>query len=192
MQKKQGKLFVVTAPSGAGKTTLVQHVIARLSPEYQLQRVITYTTKQPRKGERNGIEYHFLEEEAFKQRIGEGFFIEHSTAYGSYYGFPKEVFTFLSEGKSYMGIVDVAGATAIKAYSEHAILIGIRPPDQQVLEQRLMQRAEDSASAIAFRLGLAEDELACLEEGLFKYIIINDLLDDAAQKLEAIVRKELA
>lgn len=192
MREKKGKLFVVTAPSGAGKTTLVQHVVARLSSEYQLQRVITYTTKQPRKGERLGIDYHFLEEDAFKQRIDEGFFIEHSTAYGSYYGFPKDIFGHLSEGKSYIGIVDVAGATAIKAYSADAILIGIRPPDQHALEQRLTRRAEDSISAIAFRLGLAHDELASLKEGLFNYIIVNDLLDDATKKLETIVRKELS
>jgi guanylate kinase len=191
MQEKKGKLFLVTAPSGAGKTTLVQHVITRLSPEYSLQKVITYTTKRPRPGEREGIEYHFLSEEDFIQRISEGFFIEHSTAYGAYYGFPKDIFFSLSQGQSFMGIVDIAGAKAIKSYFPDSILIGIRPPDQHALEQRLRQRGEDNSSEIAFRLTLAQNELTHLEKGLFNYIMVNDLLDDAILKLEEIVRKEL-
>ncbi len=191
MQVKKGKLFVVTAPSGAGKTTLVQHVVARLSGHYSLSQVVTYTTKQPRPGERQGIEYHFLSEDEFVQRIGEGFFVEHSTAYGSYYGFPKEIFADLNEGKSYMGIVDIAGATAIKAYADEAILVGIRPPDQQALMQRLTQRAEDSSSSIAFRLGLADDELNHITENFFDYIIVNDVLEVAVDCLAEIVKSEI-
>ena len=191
MSVGKGKLFVVSAPSGAGKTTLVKQVVAHLSHECDLHKVITYTTKQPRPGERQGIEYHFLQEDEFKKRITQGFFVEHSTAYGSYYGFPKEVFTFLKQGKSYMGIVDLAGAESIKAYSSEAILIGIRPPDPEALAQRLKDRAEDSSEAISFRLGLAKEELDLIQEGFFKHIIINDVLEEAVARLETIVREEL-
>lgn len=189
---KKGKLFVVSAPSGAGKTTLVKHVIAHLGHECDLHKVITYTTKQPRPGERQGVDYHFLEETEFKRRITEGFFVEHSTAYGAYYGFPKEVFRYLERGISYMGIVDLAGAESIRAYSEEVILIGIRPPDEKALLERLTGRAEDTQDAIAFRLGLAEDELNRIHEGFFKHIIINDIFDEAVQRLEKIVRQELS
>ncbi len=192
MNIKKGKLFVVSAPSGAGKTTLVKEVITRLSHECSLQKVITYTTKQPRPGERQGIDYHFLDEYAFKTRIKEGFFVEYSTVYSAYYGFPKEVFSFLDEGKSYMGIVDLAGAASIKAYSSEAILIGIRPPDPEALAQRLAGRAEDTDEAIVFRLGLARDELDRINESFFKHIIINDVLNEAVDKLTCIVRDELS
>ena len=191
MSHKAGRLFVVSAPSGAGKTTFVKQVVTRLGHECDLHKVITYTTKQPRPGERQGVDYHFLSEADFKMRIKEGFFVEHSTVYGAYYGFPKEVFSFLKEGKSYMGIVDLAGAASIKAYTSEAILIGIRPPCEDVLVQRLADRAEDSEGAISFRLGLAQDELDRIKEGFFKHIIINDVLDEAVKRLESIVRKEL-
>lgn len=189
---KKGTLFVVTAPSGAGKTTLVQQVVSSLSSEYALEKVITYTTKQPRPGERQGIDYHFLTEADFLERISEGFFVEHSTAYGAYYGFPKEVFSFLLEGRSYLGIVDIAGAQAIRSYSSEAILIGIRPPSYEALKERLAHRAEDTAEAINFRLSLAHDEMDLLNDSLFRYIIINDHLDESVKSLERIVRKELS
>lgn len=190
--KTSGKLFVVTAPSGAGKTTLVSQVVARLSSEYNLKKVITYTTKQPRPGERSGIDYHFLKEAEFKNRIGTGFFVEHSTAYGAYYGFPKEVFTFLESGESYIGIVDLDGAASIKSFNSEAILIGIRPPDKRALKERLTGRAEDSEDAIAFRLGLAEGELDRITQDFFHYIIVNDVFVEAVDELEQIVRHELS
>ena len=188
---KKGKLFVVSAPSGAGKTTLVQQVIKHIGHECSLQKVVTYTTKSPRPGEVQGRDYNFLSELEFKERIAEGFFIEHSTAYGSYYGFPREVFSFLEDGRSFMGIVDLAGAESIRAYTAEAILIGVRPPDVASLEERLTGRAGDSEEAIKFRLGLARDELAKIHEGFFNHIIVNDELDKAVKVLESIVRQEL-
>ncbi len=189
---KKGTLFLVTAPSGAGKTTLVVDVIKRIGQEYNLQKVITYTTKSPRPGEVPGKDYHFLSEQEFIIRLSEGFFVEHSTAYGAYYGFPKEVFGFLQEGRSYMGIVDLAGAESIKSYADEAVLIGVRPPDVASLEARLTSRAEDSTEAITFRLGLAQDELAKMQQEFFNYVIVNDIFEEALTELEAIVRDELS
>ena len=188
---KKGKLFLVSAPSGAGKTTLVQQVISQIGHECCLQKVITYTSKKPRAGEVQGRDYNFLSEMDFEQRIAEGFFVEHSTAYGSYYGFPKEVFSFLKDGRNFMGIVDLAGAESIRAYTSEAILIGVRPPDIAALAERLTGRAEDSEKAIAFRLGLAHDELSKIHEGFFNHVIINDEFERAVKALEAIVRGEL-
>jgi len=192
MTSISGKLFLISAPSGAGKTTLLHHVLARLHPTYPIERVITYTTKHPRPGERQGIEYHFLEEADFLQKIEEDFFVEHSTAYGSYYGFPRAVFDHLALGKSFMAIVDLAGATAIKTHYPQTICIGVRPPTSQVLSQRLTHRGEDSAADIAFRLTLAEQELVRLEESWWDYVIINDELLQAVEQLRDIVRRELA
>jgi guanylate kinase len=191
MESPKGKLFLVAAPSGAGKTTVVQQVVARLCPEYPIHKVVTYTTKQPRAGERQGIEYHFVTQTDFLMKITQGFFVEHSTAYGSYYGFPKEVFSWLSVGRSFIGIVDIAGVKAIRAYSDEVVLIGLRPPTEQILAERLRHRAEDSPSDIAFRLSIAQNELAHIDENFFNYIIINDLLDDATRQLEEIIREEL-
>ena len=189
---KKGKLFVITAPSGAGKTSLVRQVINQIGHECHLHKVITYTTKSPRPGEVPGKDYNFLSEQEFKERINQGFFVEHSTAYGSYYGFPKEVFSFLATGKSYMGIVDIAGAESIKAYTAEAVLVGIRPPDISVLQERLTSRAEDTDKAIQFRLSLAQDELDKINQEFFNHVIINDVFEQAVKRLEAIVRQELA
>ncbi len=188
---RKGKLFVITAPSGAGKTSLVKQVITSIGHECGLQKVITYTTKAPRPGEVSGRDYNFLSEGEFKERIVQGFFVEHSTVYGAYYGFPIEVFSFLEAGKSYMGIVDLAGAESIRAYTSEAILVGIRPPDVASLEQRLTGRAEDTDKAIQFRLSLAHEELEKINEGFFNHVIVNDEFEEAVKALEAIVRKEL-
>jgi guanylate kinase len=190
--KKRGKLFLVSAPSGAGKTTLVQQVIKQIGPEYGLEKVITYTTKEPRPGEVNGKDYHFLSELDFKKRLAEGFFVEHSTAYGAYYGFPLEVFSFLETGRSFMGIVDLAGAEAIRAHTDEAILIGIRPPSVASLEERLIGRAEDSDQTIQFRLSIARHELERISEGFFNHVMVNDDFERAVRALVAIVRDELA
>lgn len=188
---KKGKLFLVTAPSGAGKTTLVQQVIKHIGHECALEKVITYTTKQPRPGELPGRDYNFLSEIEFKKRIEDGFFVEHSTAYGAYYGFPKEVFGFLGTGTSYMGIVDITGAESIRAYSSETVLIGVRPPDITALKERLTQRAEDTEEAIAYRLSMAQQELDKIQEGFFNHVVINDQFEKAVSTLEAIVRQEL-
>lgn len=189
---KHGKLFLVSAPSGAGKTTLVQQVIKLIGVDYALEKVITYTTKEPRPGEVPGTDYHFLSEQEFKERISQGFFVEYSTAYGAYYGFPVDVFSYLKTGRNFMGIVDIAGAQSIRAYSEEPILIGVTPPDVASLKERLTERAEDTAEAIAYRLGLAQHELEVINGGLFDHLIINDTFERAVKSLEAIVKEALS
>ncbi len=183
---QSGKLFVISAPSGTGKTTLVTTIIEHL-PTYNLQRVVTYTSKQPRSGEIPGVDYHFLSEAEFVKKIEEGFFVEYSTVYGAYYGFPKEVLTQMAQGKHLLAIVDKAGAAALKKHIEESILIWIKPPDKESLHKRLLSRAQDHEDAIAFRLAIAQKEL---DEGqdLFHHIITNDDFNEAIGCLAHIIK----
>ena len=186
--KSQGKLFIVSAPSGAGKTTLVQEVIARLRASHGIERVITYTTKQPRHQEVHGVDYHFVSESHFKQLLTEEFFVEHSCAYGAYYGFPQTVLDQVEAGSSFIAILDRAGAAAVRAKKQDAVLIWISPPSKEALEQRLARRGQDTEDTIKFRLALAEQEL-CSQEGdtLYDHIIMNEDFQKAVQLLEKIV-----
>lgn len=189
--EKSGKLFIVSASSGAGKTTLVRHVVNRLG-HAGLKRVITYTTKAPRKEEVAGVDYHFLTEEEFKEKIAQDYFVEHSNAYGAYYGFPRMVLGEVAVGAFYITILDRAGAAALKAHMDNVVLIWIKPPTQESLQQRLVGRAQDDALTIASRLALAEQERALEEqENLFHHVIVNDEFHVAAGLLEEIIRKEL-
>ena len=192
MKKGSGLLFVVSAPSGAGKTTLVTKVIERLKGDHAIQRVITYTSKQPRPGEIQGVDYHFLTEAEFIGKIKQNFFVEYSTVYGAYYGFPKDVFDAIDEGQHFIAIVDRAGAASLKAYRKDAVLIWIKPPGKGALAERLISRAQDSQGQIAFRLALAQQEMARQErDELFEHVILNDSLEAALDRLEEIINKAL-
>ncbi len=189
MQQKPGKLFLISASSGAGKTTLVREVIARLTLDHPIERVITYTTKAPRPGECDGIDYHFLSEAAFLEKLEQGFFVEYSTVYGAYYGFPRTILDNVNCGTSYVGIVDRAGAASIKAAYADVILVWIKAPDVQTLETRLASRAQDSADMIAFRLAIAQQELAQeATDELYDHTIVNDDLEQSITGLENIIR----
>lgn len=186
-----GKLFLVSASSGAGKTTLVREVLVRLHEEHGVKRVITYTTKAPRPGEQQGIDYHFLSEDEFMKKIAQNFFVEHSTVYGAYYGFPRSVLHDIDHGAHYIAIVDRAGAASIKSERPDAILIWIKA-DKQVLEARLTSRAQDTQEVITFRLAIAEQELAAEQaDDLYNHLILNDSLEAAIERLEHIIRNEV-
>lgn len=189
MRQLSGKLFLISASSGAGKTTLVREVIARFG-DIQLKRVITYTTKTPRPGEQNGIDYHFLSEPEFLKKIDENFFVEHSTVYGAYYGFPRSVLHEVGTGAHYIAIVDRAGAASIKTAWPAAVLIWIQPPDQDALEQRLHARAQDTDATIAFRLAIARQESA-EDQALYQHRIINDDLTVAVDVLHSLMKLEI-
>ena len=192
MKKNPGKLFVLSAPSGAGKTTLVLKVIERLKGRYDLKRVITYTSKQPRSGEVSGVDYHFVSESEFVLKIEQDFFVEYSTVYGAYYGVPKEIFSYIDEGGCSIAIVDKAGAASIKSYRKDAVLIWVKPPSKEALAQRLASRARDTKEQIDFRLSLAEEELADQEQDmLFEYVVMNDTLEMAIEQLERIIKSSM-
>ena len=190
--RKNGKIFVISAPSGAGKTTLVNKVCDQIGQQCFLERVITYTTKKPRPNEQNGKDYHFLTVGEFEQKIQEGFFIEWSVAYGHYYGSPDYILGDMVSGKSFMIVVDKNGAQFIAQKISEAVLIWIYTKNIEILEKRLQARNTENNEQLVQRLALAREEL-CDEriKTLFKYYVLNDSFQRAVQEIESIVLQEL-
>lgn len=187
-----GKLFIVSAPSGAGKTTVVQAVLAQAGRTYAIKRLITYTTKAMQPGERDGHDYHFIREAEFLYKIQQGFFIEWSTAYGHYYGSPRSIIADLFRGMSYIAILDRAGAEAVNQQLTDVVLIWLYPNSVEVLKDRLALRARDEAVDIERRLVLAQKELAEEKERpFFRWHVLNDDFNEAVFLILSIVRNTL-
>jgi guanylate kinase len=183
-----GKVFVITGPSGVGKGTLIEQVLERI-PELQLS--ISATTREPRPGEVDGREYHFLSPEEFRRRLEAGEFIEHAGYSGNHYGtLREEVERRLAAGRSVVLEIEVQGARQIRDAMPEAVLIFIAPPDEGVLRERLEGRGTDPPEAIEQRLRTAEVELAARDE--FPHVIVNDEVQKSASELERLVRDELS
>jgi guanylate kinase len=187
-----GKLFIISAPSGAGKTTLVNAVLNRVSVHYSIERVITYTTKQPRSGEINGRDYNFLSPTAFEQKIKEGFFLEWSTAYGTYYGSPRSIVDQRAQGKSFILIIDRRGAEQVAKQIDQAVLIWIYTNNLDILRERLQKRGAENSAQIAARLIQAQKEIELEQQNrLYTYHVLNDDFNDAVGYLESLISEEL-
>jgi guanylate kinase len=185
-----GRLFIISAPSGAGKTTLTNALLDDMRPAYALERVITYTTKSPRPGEVHGKDYYFVSVAEFEQKIQEGFFIEWSGAYGNYYGSPSSILDSLAQGTSFIMILDRAGARALQGKIADAVLIWIRIDRIDILHERLIKRGQDSEAQIVRRLALAQQEVE--EEAqnrLFQHHIINDIFEVAVENIKNIIKE---
>jgi guanylate kinase len=186
-------LLIISAPSGGGKTTLSQHLLA-VNPN--TIRAITCTTRPPRDGEKDGIDYHFLDAGDFLKRVQAGNFLEHATVYGNSYGTLKsEVVTKLRQGKDVLLNVDVQGAAAIRARAEDdeelklaLVTVFLAPPSIAVLEQRLKGRNQDSPSMIQKRLSVARHEIAQWKH--FDYLIITSAIKEDLAKLQGIITAE--
>jgi len=188
---KNGKLFVVSAPSGAGKTTLVRMACDRLGIQCRLSQVITYTTKAPRSGEKEGIDYHFLSQTSFERKIADGFFIEWSAAYGHYYGSPRHILADLEKGLSYIVVVDRNGARSIAEQYPDAILIWIYTENFEILAQRLQARKTEDQAQINARLALAKQEISDeRNNSFFDYHVLNDNLEKAFGSIKSIIEEE--
>jgi len=187
-----GKLFIISAASGAGKTTLVETVISRICRFCPIRRAITYTCKQPRSTEENGKHYHFICEDEFKEKIEQDFFMEWSEAYGCYYGSPRSVITEVERGFSYILIIDRGGAQEIAKIYPRAILIWIYTKGLDVLRERLVQRNSETEEQIECRLECARKEMAQeLRSPIYRFHVLNDDFEPAVRKLEKIIRQEL-
>lgn len=179
---KEGKLIIFSAPSGAGKSTIVQ---ALLQKGFNLEFSISATSRAPRGNEKDGVEYYFLSPEEFKAKIKEDAFLEWEEVYkDTFYGTLKsEVDRICSKGNNIVFDVDVVGGINIKKmYGNKALSLFIQPPSVEELRNRLQNRGTDSDEKIAMRIAKAEKELACAKE--FDKVIINDDLEQALQSTE--------
>lgn len=187
-----GKLFVISAPSGAGKTTLVTTIIERIARYVPVKRVVTYTSKSARPTEIQGTDYHFLSEAEFEAKIGQGFFMEWSAAYGCYYGSARTVLEEVEQGQTYILIIDRVGAEKIAQQYDKAALIWIYTKGLEVLKERLESRETETEQQVCHRLECARREIEQeLKTPLYRYHVLNDDFDRAVRKLEKIIRYEL-
>ncbi len=178
-----GTLFIVSAPSGAGKTSLVKALTERLSG---IGVAVSHTTRAPRPGERHGVAYHFVSPEVFARMVDEGAFLEHATVFDHAYGTSRqEVESRLAAGDDVILEIDWQGARAIRRQMPEAIGIYILPPSIEVLEQRLRARGQDDEVVIARRMRDARVEMSHADE--YDYRIVNDDFEEALDRFQAIV-----
>jgi len=179
-----GSLYVVAAPSGAGKTTLVQRL---LQQERDIRLSVSYTTRPPRPGEENGREYNFIDAERFRHMIGQGEFLEWAEVHGNFYGTSKTwIVNRIVDNHDVLLEIDWQGAQQVRALFPEAIGIFILPPSLEALEMRLRGRGTDSPAVIARRLAAAQAEMRHVGE--FDYVISNDVLEQAVEDIRSVVR----
>lgn len=186
-------LVVISAPSGTGKTTLCEQTLAA---RRNMARAVTCTTREPRPGEKDGVDYYFLDAADFLKRVQSGHFLEHATVYGNSYGTLKsEVLGKLRSGRDVLLNVDVQGAAAIRAHAAYdseleraLVTVFLTPPSMAVLEARLKKRGQDSPQSIAKRLAVARQEIAQWKN--FDYLIISSSIAEDVRRLGAILDAE--
>ncbi len=186
VKRRQGILFVVSAPSGAGKTSLCQALVSQL-PDMHYS--VSCTTRKPLPAEIADRHYHFVDEAAFRDMIKEGAFLEWAEVYGHLYGTPRApIKEWISQGSDALLDIDTQGALQIRRLEPDAVSIYILPPSLEVLRRRLEDRKGDAPDEIARRLKKARDEVKHYRD--YSYVIINDDFKFAVRQLEAIVLAE--
>ena len=185
-----GKLIIFSAPSGAGKSTIVHHT---LSCGFNMEFSVSATSRAPRANEINGVDYYFLTAEEFRSKIRKNEFLEYEEVYpNSFYGtLRSEIDRITGEGKNVVFDIDVLGGINIKKqYDEQALAVFIAPPSMEVLHQRLINRGTDTPEMIAKRIGKAEFELSFAPQ--FDEVVVNDDLEKAKKQAESLIRDFLS
>jgi guanylate kinase len=182
----RGLLFIVSAPSGAGKTTLVERLVEE-TPHLRMSR--SYTSRAARQGEANGVDYNFVERRHFEQMIAAGEFLEWAEVFGNLYGTcAADTERMLAAGDDVVLVIDVQGTRKVRSLGLVATTVFVMPPSAQVLEQRLRGRSKDSDADIQRRLLVARQEVASFAE--YDYIVVNDHIDAAVERLQHVVLAE--
>jgi guanylate kinase len=181
------RVFVITGPSGVGKGTLIRGLMERIP---QLELSVSATTRAPRPGERDGVDYHFLSNDRFERHVQDGDFVEHADYAGRRYGtLRSELDRRVADGIPVVLEIEVQGARQVRAAMREAVQVFIAPPSLAALRTRLIGRGTDGSEEVERRLAVAERELAAREE--FAHVVVNDRLDEALAELVAIIAAEL-
>lgn len=185
----KGNLFILSAPSGAGKSSLISTLLKQKINTHKMQVSVSHTTRQPRPGELNGVHYHFVNHQQFEQLISEKAFYEYAEVFGNYYGTSEQAIDAqLEQGIDVFLDIDWQGAQQVRKRKPEVTTIFIAPPSLKILEQRLRGRGQDSEETIAKRMQQAQSESSHYHE--FDYIIINDDFDQALTDLTTIVNNQ--
>jgi guanylate kinase len=179
-----GTLYIISAPSGAGKTSLVKALLERLS---DVAVSVSHTTRAPRPGEQHGVDYHYINKVEFERLVKCGEFLEHAQVFDNYYGTRRAtVLERLEAGEDVILEIDWQGARQVAEAFPHAIRIFILPPSREALQERLMARGQDSDEVISRRMADAVNEMRHYNE--YDYLVFNDDFDGALHELEALFR----
>jgi guanylate kinase len=185
---RRGLLFIVSAPSGAGKTTIVERLVEQM-PGLKMSR--SYTSRTPRDGEIDGVDYNFVTRSRFEAMIAAGEFLEWADVFGNLYGTCEtDTERLLVAGHDVVLVIDVQGARKVRQRGLPVVTVFVMPPSLDVLEQRLRGRSKDAEAAIQRRLQVAREEVAAFPE--YEYVVVNDELDTAVERLRGIVTAERA
>ena len=188
MSNRRGQLFVVSAPSGTGKTTVVERLV-QIVPSLAMSR--SYTSRSARAGELDGVDYNFVTRLRFEDMIAAGDFLEWADVFGNLYGTcASDTEGFLSRGEDLVLVIDVQGARQVRQRCHGTVGIFVMPPSFEILEQRLRGRSKDTEDAMQRRLQTARNEVAAFVE--YDYVIVNDELEACVDRLRAIVLAERA
>lgn len=186
MTKNKGLIIILSSPSGAGKSSLAK---ALLEIDNSLRLSISATTRKPRPNEQDGVNYYFKTKSEFEELVKQNQFLEHAKIYDNYYGTPKKhVENLLNQGLDVLFDIDWQGARSIKQNAVNAVSIFILPPNLEVLEQRLRNRAADNEEAIQLRMASAQAEISHSNE--YDHIITNDDFNDTLQQIHTIILQE--